>query len=171
MRPRLGPLFSGNPANLGSPGWGRGEGSQGSPGLAEISPTWAAQTNAGYSRDPGPRSKETHARGDGDPHAGSGSACLLVHLTGMGRDCRASARGPRHREGPLAAVQRGYEEDAVLVLKLIVQLTLVQERNEKTVKGTFPVSPQVLGEEGEAWLLRERKIEFTREKKKGYPKH
>lgn len=67
-------------------------------------------------------------------------------------DCSVllTPRGPRHREGPLAAVQRGYEEDAVLVLKLVVQLTLVQKRNKKTVKGTFPVSPQVLrGKEGE----------------------
>lgn len=32
-------------------------------------------------------------------------------------------RGTRYREGPLASVQRGYEEDAVLVLKLVVQLT------------------------------------------------
>lgn len=39
-------------------------------------------------------------------------------------------------------MQRGDEEDAVLVLKLVVQLTLVQERNKKIVKGTFPVSPQ-----------------------------
>lgn len=38
-------------------------------------------------------------------------------------------------------MQRGDEEDAVLVLKLVVQLTLVQER-KKTVKGTFPVSPR-----------------------------
>ena len=45
-------------------------------------------------------------------------------------------------------MQRGYEEDAVLVLKLVVQLPLVQERNEKTVKGTFPVSSQVSGGEG-----------------------
>ena len=51
-------------------------------------------------------------------------------------------RGPRHGEGPLAAMQRGDEEDAVLVLKLVVQLTLVQERKKKTVKGTFPVSPR-----------------------------
>lgn len=49
-------------------------------------------------------------------------------------------RGTRYREGPLASVQRGYEEDAVLVLKLVVQLTLVQERNEETVRGTFPLS-------------------------------
>lgn len=52
--------------------------------------------------------------------------------------------GPRHREGSLATMQSGYEEDAVLVLKLVVQLTLVQERNE-TIRSTFPVSPQVSG--------------------------
>lgn len=38
------------------------------------------------------------------------------------------------------------EEDAVLVLKLVVQLALVQERNEdETLRATFPVCPQVLG--------------------------
>lgn len=58
-------------------------------------------------------------------------------------------------EGPLAAVQGGDEEDAVLVLKLVVQLTLVQERNEdKTLRATFPVCPQVsrgVGVGGEGW--------------------
>lgn len=37
-------------------------------------------------------------------------------------DGLATPRRLRHRGGPLAAVQRGYEEDAVLVLKLVVQL-------------------------------------------------
>ena len=46
-------------------------------------------------------------------------------------------------------MQRGDEEDAVLVLKLVVQLTLVQERNKKIVKGTFQFLLRVLrGEVG-----------------------
>ena len=50
-------------------------------------------------------------------------------------------------------MQRGDEEDAVLVLKLVVQLTLVQERKKKTVKGTFPVSPQGAERGSGAWGL------------------
>lgn len=43
-------------------------------------------------------------------------------------------------------MQGGDEEDAVLVLKLVVQLALVQERNEEeTLRATFPVCPQVSG--------------------------
>lgn len=54
-------------------------------------------------------------------------------------------RGPG-TEGSLATVQSGNEEDAVLVLKLVVQLPLVQERNEETI--TFPASPGVSGGPG-----------------------
>lgn len=32
-------------------------------------------------------------------------------------------------------MQRGYEEDAVLVLQLVVQLALAQEREEETIRG------------------------------------
>ena len=55
----------------------------------------AQRPSAGYSRDPGPRSKETHAGGDGYPHAGSGSACLLVHLTAGWAAIAERLRGPR----------------------------------------------------------------------------
>lgn len=47
-------------------------------------------------------------------------------------------REPRHRGGPSAAMQRGYEEDAVLVLQLVVELTLVQGRKEETIRGFTP---------------------------------
>lgn len=63
-------------------------------------------------------------------------------------------RALRHREGPLATMQRGYEEDAVLVLKLVVQLTLVRERNRKRPSGSFfPVFPKVSGGAGGRWGL------------------
>lgn len=35
-------------------------------------------------------------------------------------------------------MQRGYEEDAVLVLQLVVELTLVQGRKEETIRGFTP---------------------------------
>lgn len=44
-------------------------------------------------------------------------------------------REPEHQVGPSAAMQCGYEEDAVLVLQLVVQLALVQERKEEIVSG------------------------------------
>lgn len=44
-------------------------------------------------------------------------------------------REPEHRVGPSAAMQCGYEEDAVLVLQLVVQLALVQERKDEIVSG------------------------------------
>lgn len=56
-------------------------------------------------------------------------------------------REPGHSAGPSAAVQRGYEEDVVLVLQLVVQLTLVQER-EETVRALLPASPQRSGGKG-----------------------
>lgn len=37
------------------------------------------------------------------------------------RSVLPTPRGPRHREWPLATMQRGDDEDAVLVLKLVVQ--------------------------------------------------
>lgn len=46
-----------------------------------------------------------------------------------------SPREPGHRAGSSAAVQRGYEEDAVLILQLVVQLALAQEREEETIRG------------------------------------
>lgn len=66
-------------------------------------------------------------------------------------------REPGPRAGPSAAMQRGYEEDAVLVLQLVVQLALVQERKE-----TSGASPQLSGREKGAWSLWERRIKSTR---------
>lgn len=65
-------------------------------------------------------------------------------------DCSllSAPRGPGTERGS-ATVQSGYEEDAVLVLQLVVQLTLVRERNEETIRAAFPVSPQVSGRPGE----------------------
>lgn len=61
-------------------------------------------------------------------------------------------------------MQRGYEEDAVLVLKLVVQLTLVRERNKKRPSGSFfPVFPKVSGRDGGRWgLAALGKVESTR---------
>ncbi|XP_012495104.1 PREDICTED: uncharacterized protein LOC105806520 [Propithecus coquereli] len=79
-QPSLGLLLSGF---LASPGWGRGEGSRGSPGLTEeIPPDLRRRRDPTRATlgTPG-RDRRKHARGDGDPPAGSGSVCLLVHLT------------------------------------------------------------------------------------------
>lgn len=103
--------------------------------------------------------EESNEEGQGDLEAGS---------KGMSDCSLLPTLGPRQREGSLATVQSGYEEDAVLVLKLVVQLTLVQERNEETIRATFPVSPQVLGGPGGggvcacAHLVVLGKIECTR---------
>ena len=71
--------------------------------------------------------------------------------------------GPRCRKGSSATVQRGHEEDAVPVLKLVVQLALVQERDEGGRQGHFSsFTPSVRGRGAPGCFGRERLYQRTR---------
>lgn len=64
--------------------------------------------------NPGDRSGKKATKRDREVWKQGPRACLIVLFSPL--------RGPG-REGSLATMQSGYEEDAVLVLKLVVQLT------------------------------------------------
>lgn len=63
----------------------------------------------------GDRARKKAAKGDREIWKQGPRECLIVLFS--------PPQGDRGREEPLATVQRGYEEDAVLVLKLVIQLT------------------------------------------------